>query len=253
MKWVNVVCAALVAWGLGLVEAQAQVQDVRWNVGGFISYNAPLFSLGDRFSKDVNKWGVNVAYVPSQRATIEVEYHRSKLTNGILESHPVTWGVTGQAYAAQDVRPESRYEMTFNSLLMSGLIHLRRDRSMQEGSYSPYLAVGAGFYKHHAVAENIFWPAQSEPEARSAGGVDSDGNLWPAVVMFPQRDTRTALAASFGIGFETFLTSTIALDLRGRYHMLITELRPYDEWGLNKSFPLQMMDLSAGLKFYFWD
>lgn len=39
----------LVAWGLGLDEAdaQAQVQDVRWNMGGFVSYNIPMVSFGD--------------------------------------------------------------------------------------------------------------------------------------------------------------------------------------------------------------
>lgn len=246
------VCVIATSWGLGPKDAQAQ--DVRWSVGGFVAYNAPLFSFGDRFSKDVNKWGINLNYVPSQRAAIEVEYHQMKMTDGILESEPFVWGVTGKEYTSQDVVPDSRYEMTFNSVLLSGLIHFRRDRSMREGSYSPYLAVGAGFYKHSAVAENILWPGQSEPDAINAGGgLDSDGDLLPAVVMLPQRDTRTALSASIGVGFETFLTSTIALDIRGRYHFMLSELRPYDQWGLNKSFPLQMMDLSGGLKFYFWD
>jgi hypothetical protein len=49
------------------------------------------------------------------------------------------------------------------------------------------------------------------------------------------------------------LTPTIALDVRGRYHFILSELRPYDAWGLDKAFPLQMMDLSAGFKFYFWE
>ena len=49
------------------------------------------------------------------------------------------------------------------------------------------------------------------------------------------------------------LTPTIAVDSRIRYHFLLTELRPYDSWLLNKVFPLQMMDLTAGFKFYFWD
>jgi hypothetical protein len=56
-----------------------------------------------------------------------------------------------------------------------------------------------------------------------------------------------------GFGLEAFLTPTIALDVRGRYHFILSELRPYDAWGLDKAFPLQMMDLSAGFKFYFWE
>ena len=71
--------------------------------------------------------------------------------------------------------------------------------------------------------------------------------------MARQEDTRTALTATVGFGLEAFLTPTIALDIRGRYHFLITELRPYDQFLLNKAFPLQMVDLSAGFKMYFWD
>ena len=102
---------------------------------------------------------------------------------------------------------------------------------MDEGSYSPYLVVGAGFYDHLAAAENIVWPGQTEGDAKAAGGGgDADGDQIPAVVMARQEDTRTALAATVGFGLEAFLTPTLALDVRARYHFMVTELRPYDQW-----------------------
>ena len=85
------------------------------------------------------------------------------------------------------------------------------------------------------------------------GGLDADGDQIPAVVMARQEDTRTALAATVGFGLEAFLTPTLALDIRGRYHFMVTDLRPYDQWLLAKVFPVQLVDLSVGFKMYFWD
>jgi opacity protein-like surface antigen len=223
-------------------------------VGGFVAYNRPLYDFGERWDGNGDKWGINLSYVSSNRLTMEVEYHSAEFGDGILETRPFTWGVTLKEYASEDVVPESSYTMKFNSLLLSGIVHFRRDRSMEEASFSPYVVVGAGFYDHNATAENILWPGQNEIDALSAGGgKDADGLTLPAVVMAPQEDTRTALTATFGFGLEAFLTPTIAIDSRIRYHFLLTELRPYDSWLMNKVFPLQMMDLTAGFKFYFWE
>jgi opacity protein-like surface antigen len=238
------------------LSGPAGAQDLkgRWGVGGFIAYNTPLYAFGERWDGNAQKWGINLSYVSSNRLTMEVEYHNAKLDDGILERREFTWGPTGKKYASEDLNADSRYVMDFNSLLLSGQVHFRRDRSMEEGSFSPYVVVGAGFYDHSAVAENIIWPGQNENDAKAAGaGVDAAGLTLPAVVMARQEDTRTALTATFGFGLEAFLTKTIAIDSRVRYHFLLTELRPYDAWLLNKVFPLQMMDLTAGFKFYFWE
>jgi len=70
--------------------------------------------------------------------------------------------------------------------------------------------------------------------------------------MTPAQDTQTALSANLGFGMEAFITSSVALDVRARYNFIIGELRPFEDWKLQKVFPLQLFDLSAGLKFYFW-
>jgi opacity protein-like surface antigen len=254
LRSVKYLCLALGILAAAAQPAASQELLGRWGVGGFVAYNKPLFTFGDRWDGNAQKWGINLSYVTSSRVTMEVEYHNAKLDDGILERQPFVWGATLKEYRSREVNADSRYTMSFNSLLMSAVVHFRRDRSMEEGSFSPYVVVGAGFYDHNAEAENIIWPGQNEADAVAAGGgVDADGLRIPAVVMATQSDTRTALAMTFGFGLEAFLTKTIAIDTRLRYHFLMSELRPYDAFLLNKVFPLQMMDLTAGFKFYFWD
>lgn len=253
MKSLKILCLALLV-AAAAVPASAQDLQGRWGVGGFVAYNKPMYKFGERWNGGIDKWGINLNYVSSSRLTMEVEYHNAKLDNGVLVTQPFTWGPTGKDYKSGEINADSSYDMKFNSLLLSGVVHFRKDRSMEEGSYSPYLVVGAGFYDQLASASNIVWPGQTEGDAAKAGGgLDSAGDQIPAVVMAPQEDTRTALTATVGFGLEAFLTPTLALDIRGRYHFMVSELRPYDQWLLNKVFPLQMVDLSAGFKMYFWD
>jgi len=244
----------LVLWVVSMGVVGAQGVSGRWAIGGFMAYNVPMYNFGDRFGSDLDKWGLNLSYVPSSRLTMEVEYHHAKLDHGALETKPFLWGVTNKEYASVDVDPDARYEMKFNSLLLSGLVRLRSGVVMEEGGYSPYVIVGAGFYDHEAVSEHILYPGQNEGDAKAAGaGVDAEGLTLPVVVMPPAVDTRTALAVNVGFGMEVYLTRSVAVDVRGRYHFVISELRPFDQWGFDKAFPLQMIDLAGGIKFYFWE
>jgi hypothetical protein len=236
----------LLVTGIGV--AQEEIKG-RWGVGGFFGYNKPMFKLGDRFKGDANKFGININYVPSAKANIEVEYHRAKFAHGALESRTFFWGPTKQNYKS----PNASYTMKFNSILMNGLIYLRKGRTMTAHSFSPYIAVGAGFYDYNASSVNVLYPAQTEKEAAAAGGgKDAQGKQMPAVVMTPSQDTQTALSANLGFGMEAFITNSVALDVRARYNFVIGELRPFEDWKLQKVFPLQLFDLSTGLKFYFW-
>ena len=230
----------------------------KWGFGGFISYTNPLFTFGKRFGGGIDKWGLTASYVSSSRITIEAEYHHADMTEGVLEDGQFTWSpkaLTAKQYSSKDINPHSSYTNRFNSVLLSGLWFFNADRSMDEGSFSPYIVVGGGFYDHKTVADNIVWPGQSPTDASSvdASNVDVQGDILPQVLMNRQEDTRTAVTAALGLGLEAFLTPTIALDVRARYHFILSELRPYDAWGLDKAFPLQMYDLSAGFKFYFWE
>jgi opacity protein-like surface antigen len=256
LKMFKILTLALALMAASASTAPAQVAG-KWGFGGFISYTNPLFTFGERFGSGVDKWGLNASYVSSSRVTMEAEYHHADMKHGALESTKFSWSpkaLTLKQYASEDLNPASEYSTRFNSVLISGLWFFNADRTMGEGSFSPYIVVGGGFYDHKTIADGIVWPGQSPNEAKAGGGgLDTVGDQLPSVVMNTQIDTRTAVTAAFGFGLEAFLTPTIALDVRGRYHFILSELRPYDAWGLDKSFPLQMVDLSAGFKFYFWE
>jgi opacity protein-like surface antigen len=240
-----------------IAPASAQVAG-KWGLGGFVSYTNPLFKFGERFGSGIDKWGLTASYVSGSRVTLEAEYHHAEMDNGALENTKFQWSpkaLTVKEYVSKDLNPASSYTNRFNSVLISGLWFFNADRTMGEGSFSPYIVVGGGFYDHKTVADNIVWPGQSPSEAGSVDptNVDAQGDIVPQLTMGRQEDTRTAVTAALGLGLEAFLTPTIALDVRGRYHFILSELRPYDSFGFEKAFPLQMIDLSAGFKFYFWE
>jgi len=260
LRFVKVLCVVVMLVALSFSASQAQVAG-KWGVGGFVSYNKPLFTFGDRFSGGVDKWGLNMSYVANSQVTLEAEYHHATMDNGALETAPFQWSPKGGVlnnYTSKALNPSSSYTTKFNSVALAAQWHFNADRTMGEGSYSPYLVIGGGFYDHDTVANGIIWPGQGTADAEAAGGagnVDADGNVKPSVTMGLQRDTRTALSGTVGLGLEAFLTPTIAVDMRARYHFVLGELRPYTGggWAFEKTFPLQMMDLSVGFKFYFWD
>jgi opacity protein-like surface antigen len=64
-------------------------------------------------------------------------------------------------------------------------------------------------------------------------------------------DQRYALGFNAGLGVEAFVIDNVAVDLRGRYNFVIGQLRPLEDWGLSETFPLQLLDIGAGIKFYF--
>lgn len=237
----------LVVAGAG--KASGEDLKGRWGVGGFIGYNKPMFQLGERFKSDANKFGINVNYVPGAKVNLEVEYHWARFNHGALETQTFFWGPTKQNY----VSPNARYTMRFKSLVMNGLVYLGKGRTMVAHSFSPYVAVGAGFFDYSASSVNVLYPSQTEKEAATAGGgKDAQGRQIPAVVMTPATDTQTALSASMGFGLESFITNSVALDVRARYNFIIGELRPFEDWKLKKVFPLQLVDLGVGLKIFFW-
>ena len=74
-----------------------------------------------------------------------------------------------------------------------------------------------------------------------------------SLVLQPQVDQRTAAALNVGYGVQAFVLDNLAVDIRGRYNMVFGDLRSYGDWGLeNKTFPMHLLDIGAGLKFYFW-
>jgi len=214
----------------------AEESSRKWGIGTFLSYNVPAFSLKDRFSA-ARKYGASWQYSLNPRLYLEAEYHRSKFLNGKLAKRPFTWGVDNKQYMS----PGATSEMKFNGAAVNLLIFYPKEPVFRASNFAYYLEVGGGFYNYRSENRNFIFPGQTTRP------------LNPAIVLQPQIDQRTALSLNFGFGAQAFVLNNMAVDLRARYNIAIGDLRPMLAWGIEeKTFPLQMLDLGVGLKFYFW-
>ena len=232
-KW-KVVILAMLCCAVWAGTSAAAEQTGVWGVGAFASHNMPLKGLKSWFS-NAGKYGMTFNYVPASRIVVEVEYHRSRFDRGKLSEMPFLWPVDGQEH--QSVGATST--MSLDSGLLSILVHRANDPAFRAWGTSPYIAVGMGFYRYETDNRNFAYPAQISPP------------FDPTKVLEPFSDRRFGLAFSLGTGVQAFITDNWALDLRGRYSVVIGELRPMELWGVRRTFPIQLVDLTAGLKFYF--
>jgi opacity protein-like surface antigen len=217
-------------------KIQSQETTGRWGVGTFVDYNRATFQLKDWYASGRSQVGGVFTYVASSKVTVEVEYHRSRFDHGSLEKRTFTWTVDNKPYAS----PNAVSKMKLNSFLVNTLIHKGSSRIVGSGNYSPYLTVGIGFYDYKTDVRGLIYPGQKTAP------------LNMGLLLEPFSDTQTALGANFGIGVEAFIFENIAVDLRGRYNVLLGELRPMEAWGLKgQTFPMQFWNLRAGVKFYF--
>lgn len=210
----------------------AVAQEGSWGVGVFANYNVPVFGLGDWYDND-SKFGLNAAYVPAPNVTVEMEFHHGNFTDGSLLTRTFTW-IDGNDYTS----PNAASNMSLNSLLLNALVRLRQiGQPFAASSFAPYIAVGGGFYRYRNDVSGLLWPLQTEAP--------------PVGEMEPFTDQRFALGINAGLGVEAFVIDNVAVDLRARYNMMFGDLRPLEDWELSGTFPLQMLDFGAGIKFYF--
>jgi opacity protein-like surface antigen len=100
--------------------------------------------------------------------------------------------------------------------------------------------------------EDLVWPGQAVA-VTGASSLDPTGGPGPdnSLTLPTSHDRRAALTVNAGLGLEAFIISNVSLDLRARYHLTIGDLRPFNDFGLFQTFPIQQFDIGAGFKFYF--
>lgn len=234
LKW------GLLAMGLAVLCGASDVLadgKEMWGIGGSAGLNVPARQLRDRFSS-TTKYGATINSVMSQAATLEIEYHYSKFDRGKLETMPFTWAVDKKVYTS----PNAQSRMTFNSLALNALIfpgEKNQARGFKAKEYRYYLLVGGGFYRYKAVTKNLVYPAQTKEP------------LDLKYVMDPQIDQRYTLAADVGFGLEGFITDNLSVDVRGRYNLVIGQLRPMLFYNVNETWPIMLFDVGVGFKIYF--
>jgi opacity protein-like surface antigen len=202
-----------------------------WGVGAFLDYNVPTRGFAQWYGSGT-KWGITGSYVPSEMVTVEAEFHREEMKGSELKTATFTWN-DGKAYTSPNVNSD----MTINSLLLNAIVRLaQKGEAFQASSFAPYVAVGGGFYRYKNTVSGLLWPLQKDALV---------------IEMEPFTDQRFALGFNAGLGVEAFIIKNVAVDLRARYNMMIGDLRPLEDWEISETFPLQAVDIGAGLKLYF--
>lgn len=237
--------AALV--GLLLASPVGAQEAGRWAVGGNVSLNSPLGALGD-YTSATGKYGLNFSYVVSPRVTVELEYQRTKDESAGLEGAEFIWFIDSRRY----VDPDVSHELDWNIVAFNAIVRMGDRPMLTAEQWNPYITVGGGFYRYDSAVSGLVWPGQANA-VTGASSLDPTGGPGPdnALSLPDSHDRRAALTINAGIGLEAFIIQNVSLDIRGRYHMSIGDLRPFNDFGLFQLFPMQQFDIGAGFKFYF--
>lgn len=215
-----------------IVTTTATAQESRYGAGVFFDRNVPVLGFNDRYESS-QIYGAVLDYQVSSRVTMEFEYHHATMENGKIERLAFTWPIDKKKYLS----PEANSRFNLNSFLINALAHLRSRENTENLQLLPYIAVGAGFYDYQDTITGLIYPGQkAEP-------------LDPNVYLDPVEDEHTALGANVGLGM-TLVQGRFGLDVRGRYNIILGDLRPMEAWGLSNVFPLAMLDFRTTFKLY---
>lgn len=226
----RIVCLVGFVVALGAPPSEA-VKVGRSGIGVFGSLNVPVANFKTWYSASP-KMGVSFNYVANSRIIPEIEYHYAKMQGGDLKNRTFVWPVDKQAHNS----PEVTQKMTFNSLAANALFHFR---SLEEKGVKPYLMGGIGYYGYSNRVSGLIFPGQS--------GKTFD----PTVKLNPFKDEGAAMTFAMGAGVSIPASNRLLVDVRARYNFILGELRPLEEWGILKTFPIMALDLVVGFK-YFW-
>jgi opacity protein-like surface antigen len=216
---------------LTTVSPGEAVEKGQSGLGFFGSSHIPLFKFGEWYSVSP-KVGLNYNYMVTPSTIAEIEYNYSDMSGGDLDMRTFTWSIDDQDYKS----PNVSQSMRFHSVMASAQVHTREVGS---GGMVPYVTGGLGVYGFSNEISGLIYPGQT--------GKTLDQNL----KLDPYKDEWAALTFSVGGGVTFAGSERILIDIRCRYNMMLGELRPLEDWGLRKAFPIQAIDLSVGIK-YFW-
>jgi hypothetical protein len=195
-----------------------------WGGGVFGDLVVPALGFRKSYT-DTYKVGASIHYGMSPRKIAEVEYHYSKWNKGEIENK--TFLRAGQQVSS----PNAKATLRIQGLLANFLIGLKREGFGGKGG-KPYAMFGTGFYEYVPFVGGLRYP------------------LNPAIELVSTREKKRALAIVTGVGAMIGLGPKAGLDLRARYNLVLGELRPYFQWGIDKAYPFHLIDLGAGIKFF---
>ena len=205
--------------------------------------NFPIFGMKDRF-RATETWGTFLTYARGARTTVEVEYHRSRFDPGKLEESIFFWPQGDPDKWKRYKSPLGRNFMTINMFTINGLYHFVDREPVDEPVKGVvtglYFTFGGGLYHYTNSVSDLIFPGQPDLGA----GLDD------TLVLKPFKDTDVAWGFHVGVGAEVLMNDRTGLDVRGRWHMMVGELRPLEAYGMARTFPMGYFDFGISLKHY---
>ncbi len=222
--------------GSGAVS-DVQAQDSRYGIGIYGAMMQPLGALKDWYNTSPEFIG-QLTYVVSARTLTEVEFHYTMLSDSGLGDRTFTWyNGLGAANGKKVRSPSAKADMYMASLLVNGLRTFKDD---EVGRGIPYIAAGIGFYRYKHDVEGLIWPGQ----VGTAIKTDTQSMLEATT------DQDVALSINAGLGMHYRTSETFMVDFRLRWNVSMGELRPYEDWALEKTFPIQSLNFMVGIKYF---
>ena len=227
-------------------EAFAQKSVVgKIGIGVSGNFNFPVLGIRDRF-RAAETWGLFLTYAQGPRTTVEVEYHRTRFDPGKLEDATFYWPEDKPETWQRVKSPLARNFMDVNAFTVNGLHHfVDREPAGPEGLQGMalggfYITFGGGFYHYNNSVSGLIF----------AGQPDLGSGLDQTLVLEPFDDSDVAWGFNIGAGVEVLFNNRAGFDIRGRWHVMLGELRQMEAYGAARTFPLHYLDLGISMKYY---
>lgn len=215
----------------------AEAQESRYGLSIYGSMLQPVGPLKGWYNISPAFIG-QLTYVVSPRTMTEVEFHYTMLSDAGLDGREFVWhNGLGAANGSKVKSPGAKADMWIASLLVNGLRTFKPDEA---GQTVPYIVAGIGFYKYNHEVSGLIWPGQVGNQIKT----DAQSRLEPT------QDTDAALSINTGLGFYHRTSERFLVDVRLRWNVSMGELRPYEDWGLKKTFPIYSLNLMVGFKYF---
>lgn len=222
---------------------QDVVGKVGFGAGGDLSF--PVFGLRNRF-RMTGTWGGFLTYAKGSHTTLEVEYHRTRFDPGKLEQSTFYWPEGNPTKWKLYKSPLARNFMIINAFTVNGLYHfVDRIQTGHEGprqqiTAGPYITYGGGFYHYTNSISGLIFAGQS----------DKGTGLDDTLLLDPLKETNVGWGVNLGVGVEVLMGDKAGLDVRGRYHLIIGELRQMDAYRMERTYPMNYFDFGISMKYY---
>lgn len=193
--------------------------------------NQPIGNLGNWYEITAGI-GLTGRFFVSPALHIEVQYAFTHYSDGSVANNAFKWPVDKKYYFS----PQANAEMDLHTFTVNFLFR-RAEKRILNQQFVPFLMVGSGFYAFSNSVSGLIYPGQGTRPLNTS------------LLLPDTADEQVSLGASLGAGFEHPLLSRVDLDFRVQYHLILGNIRSFEDWGVAETFPLQLINFELGIRY----